>query len=180
MGKQLSNGVTRFDVKWSVNWFVSLAVNIYFVTCHTFLLFYFSNLLWLCVSTVSSRSNATIGYLHLHKMPPLFCYYTWQPILPRQSGLSNNLDQPSETRSASHHPSNNGYKWGATLWFNQSLDYILTDEHSSFTIQYNPYLHIIHSIREESIMGDCSSRAKGKLIKQVGVSLHLFHQNMLH
>jgi len=81
--KQLSNGVTRFDVKWSVNWFVSLAVNIYFVTCHTFLLFYFSNLLWLCVSTVSSRSNATIGYLHLHKMPPLFCYYTWQPNLPR-------------------------------------------------------------------------------------------------
>jgi len=28
-GKQLSSGVTRFDVNWFVNWFVSLVVNIY-------------------------------------------------------------------------------------------------------------------------------------------------------
>ena len=44
-----------------------------------------------------------------------------------------------------------------------------------------PHPHIIHSIRkEESLVGDCSLGAKGELIKQVSVSLHLSHQNMLH
>jgi len=50
--------------------------------------------------------------------------------------INNNLAVlPSHN---SYHPSNNSYKQDATLWFNQFLDYILTYEHSSFTVQYNP------------------------------------------
>jgi len=41
--------------------------------------------------------------------------------------------------------------------------------------------HIIHSIREEeSSMGDHSLEAESEFIKQVGVSLYLSHQNILH
>ena len=106
-GKQLSSGVTRFDVNWFVNWFVSLVVymSIYTMSHVTF------PTRTLCANL--SQSNATTGCLYLYKMPPLFFYYTWQSNLSRQSGLSNHLDQSSKIRSASHH--NDGYKWGTVL-----------------------------------------------------------------
>ena len=88
-GKQLSSGVTRFDVNWFVNWFVSLVVNIYTMSHVTF------PTRTSCANL--SQSNATTGCLYLYKMPPLFFItpdnQTFQGNLVSATTQTNHLKQ---------------------------------------------------------------------------------------
>ena len=71
-GQITVNGVTRFAVKWSVNW-LSCQHNIYSVICHTILFFYYCCIfpIYWDFDFVCQLSNATTGHLYLHKMLPL-------------------------------------------------------------------------------------------------------------
>jgi len=139
-GKQLSNGVTRFDVKWSVNWFVSLAVNsidtLSHVTlfCYCIFLIYFDLVCQLsCLNQMPPQVICTCTRCRL-------CFVitpdnqTFQGNLVSATTQTNHLKQDqlaitSATMATSEVPN---------FWFNQSLDYIPTYEHSSFTAQCNP------------------------------------------